>query len=93
MPYEKPKQLLRDKRKTTPMKPGCPEKYDYEHIKNGNANVFMAVEFKAGKRITQVTKIRTMIDFAQFVKALIEEYPKAKNSERIIRNYIIDSVC
>jgi hypothetical protein len=83
---EKPKQLLRDKRKTIPMKPGCPEKYDYEYIRNGNANVFMAVEFKAGKRITQVTKRRTMIDFAQFIKALVEEYPKAKIIRIIMDN-------
>jgi hypothetical protein len=37
------------------MKPGSPEKYDYEYIRNGTANIFMAVEFKAAKRVTQVT--------------------------------------
>ena len=58
------------------MKPGSPEKYDYEYVRNGTANIFMAVEFKAGKRVTQVTKRRTMVDFAQFVKMLVdEEYP------------------
>jgi len=65
---EKPKQLLRDKRITIPMKSGYSEKYDYEYVRNGTANIFMAVEFKAGKRVTQVTKRRTMTDFAQFVK-------------------------
>ena len=45
------------------------------NIRNGTANIFMAVEFKAGKRVTQVTERRTMIDFAQFMKALvIDEY-------------------
>ena len=53
---EKPKQLLRDKRMTIPMKPGNSEKYDYEYVRNGTANIFMAVEFKAGKRVTQVTR-------------------------------------
>lgn len=39
----------------------------------------MAVEFKAGKRTTQVTQRRTMVDFAQFMKLLvIEKYPEAK---------------
>ena len=33
----------------------------------------MAVEFKAGKRVTQVTERRTMKDFAQFVKILVNE--------------------
>ena len=83
---EKPKQLLRDKRTTIPMKPGCPEKYDYEYIRNGNANVFMAVDFKAGKRVTQVTKRRTMIDFAQFIKVLVEEYSEAKIIRLIMDN-------
>ncbi len=55
---KKPKQLIRDKRMTIPMKPGSLEKYDYEYVRNGTANIFMAVEFKAGKRVTQVTKIR-----------------------------------
>jgi len=76
---EKPKQLLRDKKMTIPMKPGSSEKYDYEYFRNGTANIFMAVEFKAGKRVTQVTKRRTMTDFAQFVKILItEKYSEAE---------------
>jgi len=83
---EKPKQLLRDKRTTIPMKPGCLEKYDYEYIRNGNANEFMAVDFKAGKRVTQVTKRRTMIDFAQFIKVLVEEYSEAKIIRLIMDN-------
>ena len=76
---EKPKQLISDKRTHIPMKPGSPEKYDYEYIRNGTANIFIAVEFKAGKRVTQVTERRTMKDFAQFMKILItEEYSKAE---------------
>jgi hypothetical protein len=76
---EKPKQLIEDKRAPIPMKPASPEKYDYEYIRNGTANIFMAVEFKAGKRVTRVTESRTMIDFAQFMKDLvIEEYSKAE---------------
>jgi len=70
---EKPKQLLADKRTSIPMKPGSPEKYDYEYIRNGTANIFVAIELKAGKRVTQVTKRRTRIDFAEFMKILINE--------------------
>lgn len=70
---EKPKQLLGEKRNSIPMKPGSPERYDYEYIRNGTANIFMAVEFKAGRRVTQVTERRTMKDFAQFVKMLVDE--------------------
>jgi hypothetical protein len=39
----------------------------------------MEVEFKAGRRITQVTERRTMIDFAQFMKTLVlEEYAETE---------------
>ena len=84
---EKPKQLIGDKRMSIPMKPGSPEKYDYEYVRNGKANIFMAVEFKAGKRVTQVTKRRTMVDFAQFVKMLVdEEYPDVENIRLVMDN-------
>lgn len=68
------------------MKPGRSEKYDYEYIRNGHANVFMAVEFKAGKRVTLVTKRRTKIDFAQFIKLLVEKYSEAKIIRLIMDN-------
>ena len=64
---EKPKQLLGEKRMPIPQKPGKSEKYDYEYMRNGNANIFVAVEFKAGKRLVQVTDQRTKQDFAAFV--------------------------
>ena len=76
---EKPKQLLGEKRMSIPMKRGSSEKYDYEYVRNGTANIFMAVEFKSGKRVTRVTKRRTRTDFAQFVKMLVdEEYADAE---------------
>ena len=84
---EKPKQLIEDKRKPIPMKPGSTEKYDYEYIRNGTANIFMAVEFKAGKRVTQVTERRTMTDFAQFMKVLvIDEYSETEGVRVISDN-------
>ena len=70
---EKSKQLLGNKRRSIPIKPGSSEKYDYEYIRNGTANIFVAIELKAGKRMTQVTKRRTRIDFAEFMKILINE--------------------
>lgn len=69
---EKPKQLLKEKRKSIPMKIGSPEKYDYEYIRNGTANIFMAVEFKAGRLTTRVTYRRTRRDFAKFIKHLVD---------------------
>ena len=73
---EKPKQLLDDSRKSIPMTPGHREKYDYEYIRQGTANIFMAIEFKAGKRTARVTSRRTKRDFAKFIKHLVDRvYP------------------
>lgn len=75
---EKPKQLIEDSRPAIPMKLGKAEKYDYEYVRNGKANIFMAVEPRHGKRFTKVTWQRTNIDFAQFMKELVSFYPYAK---------------
>ena len=84
---EKPKQLLEDKRKAIPMTPGHIEKYDNEYIRRGNATIFMAVEFKAGKRTTRVTSRRTKKDFAKFVKHLVDKvYPDAERLRLVVDN-------
>jgi hypothetical protein len=56
---EKPKQLLGEKRMSIPMTPGSPEKYDYEYVRNGTANIFMAVEFKGASQ-NKCAKFMTM---------------------------------
>lgn len=84
---EKPKQLLGEKRKPIPMKPGSPERYDYEYVRNGTANVFMAAEFKAGKRTTEVTDQRTKRDFALFIKHLVDVvYPEVETIRIVLDN-------
>ena len=83
---EKPKQLVEDSRPPIPMQPGKPEKYDYEYIRNGSANIFMAVEPKHGKRCTKITWHRTNIDFAEFMRELILFYPYAKKLKIVMDN-------
>lgn len=83
---EKPKQLIEDSRTPIQIKPGKIAKQDYEYIRRGKANIFMAVEPKGGKRVTQVTNQRTKKDFAFFVKELIKKYPKAKIIRLIVDN-------
>ena len=69
------------------MKPGSPAKYDYEYIRKGKANIFLAVESKAGKRVTKVTKRRTKTDFAAFIKELVDcEYPTADVLRMVLDN-------
>lgn len=84
---EKPKQLLGEKRNQIPIQPGKTEKYDYEYTRNGTANIFMAVEPKRGKRITQVTDQRTKKDFAFFIKEIVDKkYPKVEQIKIILDN-------
>ena len=75
---EKSKQLIEDARGILPLKPGSAAKYDYEYTRNGTRNIFVAVEPKAGKRLTKPTKRRTKKDYAIFLKELIEKYTDAE---------------
>jgi len=83
---EKPKQLVEDSRKPIPMKTGKSKKQDYEYIRRGTANIFMAVEPKGGKRLTQVTKQRTKKEFAYFLRMLVKKYAGAECIRIVLDN-------
>jgi len=55
---EKPVVLHADTRASTPMGPGHAARRDYEYKRCGTANVFCAVEPKAGRHFTKVTLAR-----------------------------------
>jgi len=84
---EKPKQLIKDKRSPIPMEKGKIEKYDYEYERNGKANIFVAVDFKVGKRDITVTDRRTKKDFAIYLKHLIDNiFPEAEKLRIVLDN-------
>jgi len=83
---EKSKQLLGEKRMPIPLRPGKIEKYDYEYVRNGSANIFVAVEPKYGKRITRVTEHRTKKDFANFMRDMVWSYPIAEKLRIVLDN-------
>lgn len=84
---EKPKQLIADSKKSIPMKAGRCERYDYEYVRRGTATIFMAAEFKAGRRTTRVTSQRTMRDFAKFMKHLVDRvYPDVEKLILVLDN-------
>ncbi|MFO1266470.1 MAG: hypothetical protein U1F67_06590 [Rubrivivax sp.] len=51
-------QLLAHSRAPLPMGPGAPAKIDYEYVRGGTTNLFVAVEPKAGHREVSVTQQR-----------------------------------
>ena len=84
---EKSKQLIRDSRASLPMKPASPAKYDYDYVRQGTCNVFVAVEPKAGRRVLQVTERRTTPDFVAFVQQLLERsYASTRKVHLVLDN-------
>ena len=84
---ESSKQLIGEVRKPLPPEPGQPERFDSEYARNGVANLFIAFEPLAGQRLVEVTDQRTRIDFAHFVKKLVDEhYPTAKTIVLVMDN-------
>lgn len=84
---EKSKQLMRDSRPPLAMKRGAPAKHDYEYVRAGTCNVFVAVEPKGGRRVVKVTERRTKPDFVGFVQQLVEvTYASAKKVHLVLDN-------
>lgn len=69
---EKSKQLLRSSRAGLPEHSGQVTKEDYEYVRRGTRNIFMAVEPLGGHRETSVTVRRTKADFVHFVCGLLD---------------------
>jgi hypothetical protein len=84
---EKSKQLLRDARTPLPIKPGTPARLDYEYVRAGTCNLFVAVEPKAGRRTVMVTDHRAKTDFVAFVQHLLEQvYATARRIHLVMDN-------
>ena len=75
---ERPCQLIGDAIVPIPIKPGSPKKEHYEYVRNGTCCIFMAFEPHKGKRFVRVKERRTMVDYADFMKMLANQYPEAE---------------
>lgn len=84
---EKSLQLLAHSREPLPMVPGAKAKQDYEYVRKGTTNLFVAVEPKAGQRIVSVTAQRGKVDFVAFVQALLTDtYAAARKVHLVVDN-------
>jgi len=70
---ELPVQLVGESRVPLPAAPGRLERYDYEYVRNGTANLFMVFEPLLGWRAVQVTERRTAKDLAEVLRWLAED--------------------
>jgi hypothetical protein len=75
---EASKQLVGEVAQPLPAVPGQPERFDYEYVRNGTANLFMVSEPLLGWRHVTVTERRTAKDLAEVLRWLVEDvYPEA----------------
>jgi len=70
---EASKQLVGEVVPPLPPEPGQPERFDYEYVRNGTANLFMVSEPLLGWRSVRVTQRRTAKDFAEVLRWLVED--------------------
>ena len=80
-------QLLAETRPALPAQPGLPLRQDYEYRREGVRNLFLACEPLAGWRQVAVTERRTMQDFAQQMRWLVDEaYPEVEVVRVVLDN-------
>ena len=84
---ESSKQLIGETVQPLPAEPGQPERFDYEYVRNGTANLFMISEPLLGWRAVKVTARRTAKDFAEVVRWLAEDvHPNAEKLVLVMDN-------
>lgn len=83
---ESPKQLI-EELASAPIRKGQDARIDYEYIRHGMVNIFMANEPLNGKRLVEVTEFKTKKEWALFAKQIADEmYPHAKKIKLIMDN-------
>jgi transposase len=83
---EKPVTLRAEVRPSSPAVPGREARRDNEYERRGTANVFCAVEPKAGRHFTFPTPDRSAFEFAQVAGHLALQYPQAETIHLVLDN-------
>ncbi len=73
------KQTIKEIQSPLPIEPEKPQRFDTEYERNGTCNIFLSFEPLKGKRQLKVTTRRTKVDWAHYIKGLVdEEYSEAE---------------
>jgi len=76
-----------------PVKPGSPEREDYEYRRCGVVDLFVAFEPLACKRVIKLTSTRTAVDFAYFLRELVDvHYSHCEKIVLVMDNLNIHSI-
>ena len=80
-------QLIGEVSAPIPAAPGHPKLIDDEYVRKGVASIFLEVEPLGGKRHVKITERRTRIDWAKFIREMLEErYPDAEKVTLVMDN-------
>lgn len=79
---ESSKQLIGETILPIPAQPGQPERFDHEYVRNGVMNLFMVTMPLLGWRAVKVTDRRTMKDFAEVIRWVVEEM--CEEAEKVV---------
>jgi hypothetical protein len=83
---ESPKQLIGETKMPIKARPGREEKYDYEYVRKGVCNIFMANEPLKGKRYAKVTETKTKKDWAEYLSEIADLYKEATKITLVMDN-------
>lgn len=83
---ERPCQLIGDVLAPIPMKPGRSKRQDYEYKRHGPCCVLLAFDPGRRWRFAQVRARRTAVDYALFMKQLVEKYDPIINRIRLVQD-------
>jgi hypothetical protein len=75
-------QLIGEVSEPIPAAPGHPVLVDDEYVRNGVASIFLEVEPLAGQRNVKITESRTRIDWAYYVKEMLDN--RYSNAKKVI---------
>jgi hypothetical protein len=83
---ETPIQLIGEVRKPLPVQPGVTARYDHHYRRNGTRNLFVVFQPAAGWRHVKVTERRTIPDYAQCLKEIVDVHFPAAKTIRIVQD-------
>lgn len=86
-------QLLGEVHEPVQAEPGHVARQDYEYERCGTANIFLGFEPLRGQRFTEVTETRTRVDWAHWVRDLLDvRYPDVDLIVLVMDNLNIHSI-
>ena len=83
---ESPKQLIGETKVPIPASKGHPTRHDFEYVRLGVCNIFLACEPLSGKRMVTISERKTKRDWAIFLEEIAAQYVEADKISLVMDN-------